>query len=894
MSISTQITVAADAETIVVTAPGALRGPMGDVTPEVTELVERAEAAKDQAGVSAGQAAGSATQAAADAASALDSKTSAMSSAEQASASEIAAKDSEIAAASSEAAAALSETNSAQAAADALASKNAAATSEGNAAASESNAANSAVSASNSATSAAQAAASAAADFENIFQADQVEREEEFDAAQDSREVQFNTFMDASGYEPPIAYAPGILLDRTTKTVTYLGNEYRAKGSLIPFTTSNWATDEAKLKLIGDDSLRQELANATDPSKGLALLGFKQDGADAVARDARHVLAARISPEDYSSFAAAVAYASANGRMLELRDGATYTLTADMLLTAGLMMRGRATIKIGKDVSGIVIAPPVVATTAVTLISTVQYPASTGIEQATALTPSSSVGFARGDVCMLRSADIYPFAASARRAELVKISEIAGGFIYLSGVITGAYSTGITLDKLSNAVVDVDGVTFTYDGDPLAVTSKTRNAAITAIGCVAPRIHVKARDDIADGIRLYSCWQPDVFLHARNLRNNNSLGIFGYGVSCYGACTGGMVRTIADNVRHAYTDGIWISASDYIKDGRCVDMSVYESVAMNTTFASFDTHPGSLNTRFVNCGAVYNQTNTDQPTKDNSYGFQDRGLNTKFEYCWTRGVRVPFYFGSTGQTHGEKNTTRVTGGHFERDGTSVTAFNGGIAKDTTDICEIVIDGAKITGYAPVPVSTAEAILKFHRTEFVGDGTFGLAVTDNSGGVEFTESIFREFVHFRLGKGNPFSFVGCKRYNSGTFIEPFIPGAGSVCTFHDLYVDAPSYGFGNLIRAGQGGDAGAVTLFIGSLFAKNFGNDSAVGSNGVVALTLNNMDIRQKPVKRGPTASRPVLLAGDLGFRYLDNSLAPAGKPITWNGTAWVDATGAVV
>lgn len=103
------------------------------------------------------------------------------------------------------------------------------------------------------------------------FSEDQVEREEEFDAAQDSREVQFNTFMDVSGYEPPIAYAPGILLDRTTKTVSYLGAEYRAKGSFIPLTTSNWATDAEKLKLIGDDSLRQDLAS---PTAGAGNIGY--------------------------------------------------------------------------------------------------------------------------------------------------------------------------------------------------------------------------------------------------------------------------------------------------------------------------------------------------------------------------------------------------------------------------------------------------------------------------------------------------------------------------------------------------------------------------------------------------------------------------------------------
>lgn len=46
--------------------------------------------------------------------------------------------------------------------------------------------------------------------------------------------------------------------------------------------------------------------------------------------------------------------------------------------------------------------------------------------------------------------------------------------------------------------------------------------------------------------------------------------------------------------------------------------------------------------------------------------------------------------------------------------------------------------------------------------------------------------------------------------------------------------------------------------------------------------------------RGITASRPTLTANDNGVLYLDNTLNANGKPIWWNGTAWVDSEGAVV
>jgi hypothetical protein len=48
------------------------------------------------------------------------------------------------------------------------------------------------------------------------------------------------------------------------------------------------------------------------------------------------------------------------------------------------------------------------------------------------------------------------------------------------------------------------------------------------------------------------------------------------------------------------------------------------------------------------------------------------------------------------------------------------------------------------------------------------------------------------------------------------------------------------------------------------------------------------------VAKGASTSRPSLHANDSGVQYLDTTLDADGKPITWTGSAWVDATGAVV
>ena len=90
--------------------------------------------------------------------------------------------------------------------------------------------------------------------------ADQLRRVTDFNSAQTDRKTQFTKFLESSGYEAPVPYAAGLALERATQTVTFLGNEYRVKSQFLPLITTDWATDESRLKLIGDDSLRQTLA----------------------------------------------------------------------------------------------------------------------------------------------------------------------------------------------------------------------------------------------------------------------------------------------------------------------------------------------------------------------------------------------------------------------------------------------------------------------------------------------------------------------------------------------------------------------------------------------------------------------------------------------------------
>lgn len=71
------------------------------------------------------------------------------------------------------------------------------------------------------------------------------------------------------GYAPPVAYASGISLTLSTQTIEYGGEVYAPKVSALPFTTSAWATDSTKLRLI------QGVESATlSSSSGASIVGY--------------------------------------------------------------------------------------------------------------------------------------------------------------------------------------------------------------------------------------------------------------------------------------------------------------------------------------------------------------------------------------------------------------------------------------------------------------------------------------------------------------------------------------------------------------------------------------------------------------------------------------------
>lgn len=101
------------------------------------------------------------------------------------------------------------------------------------------------------------------------FDATQNQKQAVFDASQQQRAAVFDQFIEGSGWTSLGGYAPGISIVSHSQTVDYGGQPYALKPSVpasisSPYiTTGNWASESINFKLVGDNSLRQDLSNGS-------------------------------------------------------------------------------------------------------------------------------------------------------------------------------------------------------------------------------------------------------------------------------------------------------------------------------------------------------------------------------------------------------------------------------------------------------------------------------------------------------------------------------------------------------------------------------------------------------------------------------------------------------
>lgn len=145
-------------------------------------------------------------------------------------------------------------------------------------------------------------------------------------------EEQFNDWLDAQGFEPGfLEYVDGspLTVDRPTQLIQRDGNLYSVKRPAdFPVNlTGNWATDQDLLVAQADQSLRQDISNATDPYKGAALVGYRgrtiKSRLDDIIniKDAPYSVKGDNTTEDHNNLIACLDYAAAQGKAVLVPSG---------------------------------------------------------------------------------------------------------------------------------------------------------------------------------------------------------------------------------------------------------------------------------------------------------------------------------------------------------------------------------------------------------------------------------------------------------------------------------------------------------------------------------------------------------------------------------------------
>ena len=151
-------------------------------------------------------------------------------------------------------------------------------------------------------------------------------RESAFNLSQEEKQEAFQSFLDGTGWSSLGAYGAGVVITSHTQTIDYQGQPYQLKPSIpasldAPYiTTGAWATEGVNFKLVGDNSLRQDLA---DPAVGGRIQAFQQPGSGAAVRDTFSKLKEIISvddfklatdPDDSAAFMRVIAYVATKSR----------------------------------------------------------------------------------------------------------------------------------------------------------------------------------------------------------------------------------------------------------------------------------------------------------------------------------------------------------------------------------------------------------------------------------------------------------------------------------------------------------------------------------------------------------------------------------------------------
>jgi hypothetical protein len=376
----------------------------------------------------------------------------------------------------------------------------------------------------------------------------------------DKRLQDYLNYLNTLGLEAEVPYVAGISLVRPTQVVRYLDVNYRPLRSALPFTTSTWAVDSAKLIQAEDITLRQALG-----SNGAEIVSLKQGGKvqDAInwITPEMHGAVGGDAAVDTPAIIAALADGVETGRCVQFDSSKTYAINAAIVTTLGdgdslrVSFNGAKFHQIGNIVPFSFYNTLSSALVAVTSLTKVSVNLGDGTTNSfVSMMEAPGHDFVVGDIAKIFSDDIVPDTdgSSQMIGEWFVVGKVDGDFVYATGGLVENYTTGIMLAKPSKARMHVETGPYIYTDD----STVNNAAAFNVRGFIKPMLlgAYEGNDLNATFFNLTSCYFAQVGIVAGDaLHNEPTQAQYGY-VFNDSASFGTQVDTIVSHhARHGFT-----------------------------------------------------------------------------------------------------------------------------------------------------------------------------------------------------------------------------------------------------------------------------------------------------------------------------------------------------
>ena len=496
------------------------------------------------------------------------------------------------------------------------------------------------------------------------------------------------------------------------------------------------------------------------------------------------------------------------GDTLDIGNGNTFNLTDTPVFTQSFRMIGNSTITYPINKTGMRVTPPWATAHAITSQATAVYPPTIG-RNCAKLGVTEWADYARGDIVVVSSTDAIPTADGVvgQKGAAYMVAGVETGYVWLVGMLDDAYTTSATIRKHPMCVVDIDGPTFTADGDITVNTGGRGRAALELNGCANSRVRATFSNCWSRGLFVVSCYGCDFDVVARNLRDDAANGAYGYGIDICCACRVCTVKINATNCRHGVTTNIYTAVSGDGFVGSPRNILFHDSFVDACSSTSFDTHGGTYDITFDNCHAVNN--NVGPAGASGSYdAFVVRAANVTIQNCSQTGLGNFLYDWGASTNYGIETVTRVVNCYAR----------------TTD--------AQYAKEADRALLRSAGTTHAHRIEFINCETYNRDIYDTQGiaTVTFDGCLLRNADLIRIRDGATMEIRNTRRtWEIAGSMEPILLRAGSTLKLHGYQTEGTHTNTSIVRGVGGPGTWTVQGAFVSSPDTSTFKSDDGTGT-----------------------------------------------------------------